>query len=120
MAPKPWTEEEEIALCTAWKTVKENPPRRGSIWPLVLNEFKILVGGSTRSTESLNRKWTDLQNKCRLFEGFYQTAVRELPQGTADHEKVEHAKIEHEFSGRPPFGHLSAWQMIRDVPGALD
>jgi predicted YcjX-like family ATPase len=113
MAPQRWTEEQEIALVSAWKHVEESPHQTNK-WYRILHEYNRLVGGSDRTIESLSRKLTDLNTKCQIFNGYHNRTLEVVPSDMPEDAAIRYTKKQYQSKEHKEFKHVSAWQMMRD------
>jgi len=77
---KNWTSEEEEALAKAWIHISTckvvgNEQSRDRFWERVLEHFSSIMGGTTRTHNGLNTKWTAMNGAIAMFNGLYIQSV---------------------------------------------
>src|ERR1043165_4786083 len=88
--------------------------RQTSFCDRVLVDFKQQIGESDHTIESLQRKWTDLNNKCDRWTTCYERTMSRHP-GIVSELAVELTQASYAGRYRDNFEHLQAWQLTRQL-----
>ncbi|KAL8239347.1 hypothetical protein R6Q59_015914 [Mikania micrantha] len=112
MAPKQWTQDEEIALGKCYMDESENKSKVTVSWHNVMG-----FDAEYRTYHQLNSKWKDMCTKLTKFSGIYSNCANNRKSGMSDENVLKWAEKEYQLkSNGQTFNHYHVWVAIKDSP----
>ncbi|KAL8246601.1 hypothetical protein R6Q59_007817 [Mikania micrantha] len=106
---KRWSDEEEVALARSWLTISENPD--------VTEHFHHLVKDRSKTVDQIYSKWNDINASMKKWNGFYQQSSMNRKSDEGDEHVLKKAMKTYKILVKSKgFGHIQAWEMVRDNP----